>query len=203
MATGTASSSANTELSTVTANRSRIPNARLAASEVLNCVLVKKFAWSARSDGTARINKKTAINTIAMTIVEPAAIATALKSRSPSRPVPALMALGGTLSPSSSGMPGIFPWSAACGTPGEEPSSGRKATTDTDQAMLLIAVDNLGKNSAGTGMYPLSAKPACPGPMVACRNAFTAGPVCPSEYFEHTISYVANTIGEAPGCVGL
>ncbi len=43
-ATGTASTSALTELSTVTMSRSRIPNASLLGSLVLNLALVKKFA---------------------------------------------------------------------------------------------------------------------------------------------------------------
>jgi hypothetical protein len=30
---------------------------------------------------------------------------------------------------------------------------------------------------------------------VLCKNAFTAVPTCESAYFEHTISYVASTIG--------
>ncbi|SLH19601.1 Uncharacterised protein [Mycobacteroides abscessus subsp. abscessus] len=40
---GTAITSANTELNTVTMNRSRMPNRRLSGSLVLNSVLVKKF----------------------------------------------------------------------------------------------------------------------------------------------------------------
>ena len=72
-----------------------------------------------------------------------------------------------------------------------------------DQAMALTAVDSLDLKASGIGMYPLSAKPFWPGPMVACRNALTAVPTWLSEYFEQTTSYVANTIGYAPGCVGL
>ena len=53
-------------------NRSRIPNASLLPSVVLNCALVKKFAWLARSDGIARIRRNIAISTIATMIVEPA-----------------------------------------------------------------------------------------------------------------------------------
>ena len=66
---------------------------------------------------------------------------------------------------------------------------------DLDQAMALTAVDNLDLNASGMGIYPLSAKPFWPGPMVACRNAFTAVPTWLSGYFEQTTSYVASTIG--------
>ena len=82
-AIGTANTSAVTELSTVTISRSRIPKASLAASLVLKSALVKKFAWLARSDGTARSNRNIAISPIAITIVDPAAAATNLNSRSP------------------------------------------------------------------------------------------------------------------------
>ena len=83
MATGTASSSANTELSTVTMNRSRMPNRRLSASAVMNSALVKKLALLARSDGTARMSRKIAISAMAMTIVAPAATAIALEHAVP------------------------------------------------------------------------------------------------------------------------
>src|ERR1700739_1684513 len=84
-AIGTASSSALTELSTVTMNKSRMPNARWSAFVVLNSALVKKLAWFARNDGTARTNRKIAISAIAITIVKPAAAASDLNSRSSRR----------------------------------------------------------------------------------------------------------------------
>ena len=98
-ATGTASTSALIELSTVTMNKSRIPNASCSASVVLNWALVKKFAWFARNDGTARINRNIAISRIAITIVEPAAAATNLKSRSPRRVSRGSVAFSAGLSP--------------------------------------------------------------------------------------------------------
>src|ERR1700739_4823401 len=82
-ATGTATSKAVTELSTVTMNRSRMANARWSALVVLNSALVKKFAWFARNDGTARTRRNIAISAIAITIVEPAAAANNLNSWSP------------------------------------------------------------------------------------------------------------------------
>ena len=85
-AIGTARTSALIELSTVTMNRSRIPNASLLGLVVLKSALVKKFAWLARSDGTARSSRNTAISAIATTIVTPAATASDLNSRSPRRP---------------------------------------------------------------------------------------------------------------------
>jgi hypothetical protein len=45
-------------------------------------VLVKKFAWFALRDGTARTNRKIAINTTAITTVDPAADAMVRKIRS-------------------------------------------------------------------------------------------------------------------------
>ena len=39
-----------------------------------------------------------------------------------------------------------------------------------------MAVVSLDLNASGMGMYPLSANPFCPAPMVVCRNAFTAVP---------------------------
>lgn len=85
-ATGTANTSALSELSTVTMSRSRIPNASLFGSLVLNLALVKKFAWLTRNDGTARSNRNSAINRMAITIVEPAAAALNLNRRSARRP---------------------------------------------------------------------------------------------------------------------
>lgn len=99
-ATGTAKTSAVIELNTVTMNRSRIPNARWDALVVSNSALVKKLAWSARSDGTARTNRNTAISTMAITIVEPAAAATNLNSWSPRR------ALCGSIAVSAGFVPG-------------------------------------------------------------------------------------------------
>ena len=57
-ATGTDSSSANTELKTVTTSRSRMPNRRLVGSEVWNSELVRKLTWFARSDGIACDSRK-------------------------------------------------------------------------------------------------------------------------------------------------
>ena len=85
MATGTAKAKAHNELSAVTMNRSRMPNARWLPSVVLNWALVKKFAWLARSDGMAWMSRNIAISRIAITMVEPAAAATNSKSRSPRR----------------------------------------------------------------------------------------------------------------------
>jgi len=61
--------------------------------------------------------------------------------------------------------------------------------------MALTAVDNRDLSPPGMGMYPLSDRPFWPAPIVLCSNAFTAAPACESGYFEHTISYVASTIG--------
>ena len=54
--------------------------------------------------------------------------------------------------------------------------------------MALTAVDTFDWKSSGSGMYPLSASPAWPLPIVDCRNAFTALPVSASGYFEQTSS---------------
>ena len=58
MAIGTAITSAKIELSTVTRNRSAMPNRRLSASVVLNSELVKKLALFACNDGMARIKQE-------------------------------------------------------------------------------------------------------------------------------------------------
>src|SRR6201996_1483129 len=169
IAIGTAKAIAHSELSSVTMNRSRMPNASFALSTVLNCALVKKFAWLARSAGIALTRRNIAISPITMVIVEAARPATDLNRRSPARalaPSPALR--GGAVAVDM---------------------------TALDQAMALTAVDSPDLNASGIGMYPLSAKPFWPGPMVACRNALTAVPTWLSEYFEQTTSYVANTIG--------
>src|ERR1700739_2414080 len=50
--------------------------------------------------------------------------------------------------------------------------------------MALTALLNPLFHASGIGMYPLSAKPFWPAPMVLCRNAFTAVPTCESGYFE-------------------
>ena len=81
--TGTASASANNELSTVTMNKSRIPNARLSTSVVENSVLVKKLTVLACKDGMARTRRKKAINAMKITMVAPEATAIALKIASP------------------------------------------------------------------------------------------------------------------------
>ena len=169
IAIGTAKAIAHSELSSVTMNRSRMPNASLLLSTVLNCALVKKFAWLARSAGIALTRRNIAISPITMVIVEAARAATDLNSRSPARalaPSPALR--GGAVAVDMMAL---------------------------DQAMALTAVDSLDLKASGIGMYPLSARPFWPGPMVACRNALTAVPTWLSEYFEQTTSYVANTIG--------
>ena len=75
IAIGTAITRAKSELSTVTRNRSRMPNRRFSASVVANSELVKKLALFACSDGIARISRNSAISTIATMIVAPAAIA--------------------------------------------------------------------------------------------------------------------------------
>lgn len=72
---GTATISAKIELSTVTMNRSRIPNRRWSAFVVENSALVKKLASLAMTEGTARINRNSAISAMAPTIVAPAAVA--------------------------------------------------------------------------------------------------------------------------------
>src|SRR6201992_2842852 len=169
IATGTAKAIAHSELSAVTMKRSRIPNARWLPSVVSNCALVKKFAWLARSDGTAWTSRKIAIRPIAIVIVEPAAPATDLNSRSPRRALASSLAV----------------------------RAGAVAvdTMAPDHAMAFTAADNLDLNASGMGMYPLSANPFWPGPMVACRKALTAVPTGASQYFEQTTSYVANTIG--------
>ena len=86
IATGTAMTRANTELRTVTMNKSRIPKRRLSGSLVRNSVLVRKFAWLACSDGTALMIRNSAIRAIAPMMVAPAAVAIALNTASPQRP---------------------------------------------------------------------------------------------------------------------
>src|ERR1700761_1668043 len=132
-AIGTANAIAHSDLSSVTMNRSRMPNAILVLSTVLNCALVKKFAWFARSAGIAWISRNIAISPITMVIVEAARAAADLKSRSPAgalAPSPALRA--GTVAVDMMAL---------------------------DQAMALTAVDSQGFKASGIGMYPLSAKP--------------------------------------------
>ena len=169
---------AQSELSAVTMNRSRIPKASLSLSVVSNCALVKKFAWLARSDGIACTKRNIAISTMAITIEEPAAATTNLKSRSP-RAAARSRAISAGVVPVTSG----------------DAVGGPCAMLNPDHLMLLTELDNLDLNEPGMGIYPLSAKPFWPGPMVACRNAFTAVPTWLSGYFEQTISYVASTIG--------
>ncbi len=170
IAIGTAKAMAHSELSSVTMNRSRMPNARLLPSVVLNCALVKKFAWLARSAGIAWTRRNIAIRPIAMVIVEAGE--------------------GGDRLEQSVARPCLGSVAGRC-------SAGAVAVDmmALDQAMALTAVDSLDLKASGIGMYPLSAKPFWPGPMVACRNALTAVPTWLSEYFEQTTSYVANTIG--------
>src|ERR1700758_1496702 len=48
------------------------------------------------------------------------------------------------------------------------------------------------------GIYPCSVRSFWPAPIALSRNAFTAVPTWESWYFEHTISYVASTIGYDP-----
>ena len=86
IAIGTAITSANNELNTVTWKSSAMPNRRLAGSLVLNSELVMKFALFAASEGTARTIRKNAIKAIAAMIVAPAATATDPKIRSPLLP---------------------------------------------------------------------------------------------------------------------
>ena len=131
------------ELSTVTMNRSRIPNASFAGSLVLNSALVKKFAWLARNDGTARSNRNVAISPIAITIVDPAAAATSLNSRSPCHFARSRVAVGAGLVPVGS----------------RGPAEIDRVIRTSDHAMALTAVDNLDLNASGIGIYPLSAKP--------------------------------------------
>ena len=88
IAIGIAMSSANTELNTVTMNRSRMPKRRLSASLVTNSVLVKKLAWLACSDGIARISRNSAISAMATTMVAPAARRWTGRCVSPRRPSP-------------------------------------------------------------------------------------------------------------------
>ena len=142
-ATGTANTSANDELSTVTVNRSRIPNDSFAGSLVLKSALVKKFAWFARNDGTARSNRNVAISPIAITIVDPAAAATSLNSRSPCHFTRSRVAVGAGLVPVGS----------------HGPAEIDRVIRTSDHAMALTAVDNLDLNASGMGIYPLSAKP--------------------------------------------
>ena len=109
-ATGTASTRAHIELSTVTMNKSRIPNASWSPSVVSNCALVKKFAWFARNDGMARISRNIAISRIAITIVEPAAAASRLE-----QPV-APLCLARNRSPSAQASPrSVAAWRAVLG----------------------------------------------------------------------------------------
>src|SRR3984957_10289615 len=124
----TAKAIAHIELSSVTMNRSRMPNASLLLSTVLNCALVKKFAWLARSAGIARTRRNIAISPITMVIVEAARAATDLNSRSPA----------GALAPSL------------------EPTLRAGATAVDmmafDQAMAVTAVDSLVLKASGIGM---------------------------------------------------
>ena len=87
IAIGTASTSANTELSTVTMNRSQDTEPpRCCASVVLNSALVKKLASLARSEGTARINKEDRDQRDRDDDGRAGSGRDALNSRSPSRP---------------------------------------------------------------------------------------------------------------------
>src|ERR1700733_12224748 len=109
---------------------------------------------------------------MAITIVQPAAATTNVKSRSPRR----------AAAPSRVMSAGVVPVKSGDGV------GGPCAMTALDHLMSLTAVDNLDLNESGMGIYPLSAKPFWPGPMVACRNAFTAVPTWLSGYLEQTIS---------------
>ena len=161
-------------------NRSRIPNASLPASVVLNSALVKKFAWFARNDGTARINRNSRDQ----------------HNRDHDRRTGS----GGDQLEQPVAAPGCarsVRFSAGLPRPdrfSRAPLNPRVMRTSV-QEMALTAVDNLDLNASGMGIYPLSAKPFWPAPMVLCRNAFTAVPTWASGYFEQTISYVASTIG--------
>ena len=64
----------------------------------------------------------------------------------------------------------------------------RRAAAPEIHVMAFTAAFNHNFHASGTGIYPLSARPFCPAPMVLCRNAFTAAPTCGSGYFEQTIS---------------
>src|SRR6202012_5337332 len=128
IAIGTAKAIAHSELRSVTMNRSRMPNASFALSTVVNCGLVKKFGWLARSAGTALTRRNIAISQITMVMVEAARPATDLNSRSPARalaPSPALR--GGAVAVDM---------------------------MTVDQAMALTAVDSPDLNASGIGMYP-------------------------------------------------
>lgn len=105
-----------------------MPNANFSSSAVLNSALVKKFTWLARNDGTARSNRNTAISRIAITIVNPAADAANLNSRSARRDARA----------STSTSAGL--------------ASGPRTTSTPDQAMAFTAVDNLDLNPSGIGI---------------------------------------------------
>src|SRR5690606_22674250 len=78
------------------------------ASPVLNSVLVKKFTWSAPSEGTARMSRNNAINAIEPTMIAAAATASDLKTCSARRPCPPPCGLSGDLF-GSLGMDAVSP----------------------------------------------------------------------------------------------
>ena len=114
IAMGTAITRANTELSTVTWKRSRMPKRRLSESLVTHSVLGTKLAWLACSDGIALMIRKSAIRAMAPMMVAPAATAMDLKTVSPQRlppclnadPVPGLVGMSG-VSPICVGSSGL------------------------------------------------------------------------------------------------
>src|SRR5579859_124984 len=149
IATGTARTRAKTELSTVTMKRSRIPNARFSASLVLKVALVKKFAWLARSDGHARINRKIAISAMAMTTVEPVATASDLNARSPKRPVLPPIDFGAGLAPRGSDTLGmVAPGGAVLDGAPSGRTSGCRAMRTSDHAIAFTAVASLDLNES-------------------------------------------------------
>lgn len=79
MATGTASSRAKSELSTVTLSRSRMPKRRFSGSVVFHSEEVKKLIWSAITDGTDWATRTIPIIPMRATMTAPAATVTPRK----------------------------------------------------------------------------------------------------------------------------
>src|SRR6202012_3037805 len=96
-----------------------------------------------RNDGMARTSRKTATSTTATTMVEPAAVATDLNSRSPR--------------PSARGV--VFFRAPVSRVSFFALVARTRPTTTSDHEMALTAVDNFGWKESGIGMYPLSVKP--------------------------------------------
>ena len=153
IATGTASTRAKTELSTVTMKRSRMPNARLSASVVLKLALVKKFAWLAQqrrhTRGSAGRSRSVRWRSRSWNLQ---------RSRATGRSVPeaagaAPVAFGAGLAPRGSDTLGmVAPGDAVLDGAPSGRTSGCRAMWTSGHAMAFTAVVNLDLNESGIGM---------------------------------------------------